>query len=300
MNDAPAAMAIQVTALEKTYRGWFGPGQHALRGLSLSIPRGSAFGLIGPNGAGKTTLIKVLLGVVRPSSGDVRILGGDPDDPAIRARLGYLPERMHLPNALRAEDFLFSVATLKSARLSKADAKSLLDRVGLRAGRQRIGSYSKGMRQRLGLAAALVGAPELLILDEPTDGIDPAGRIDVRKVLLEERARGATLLLNSHLLSETEKVCDRIGVLNFGQLKREGTLESLTAASPLWRLKFDTANEALPGLGLRADGPAYTFDGDTEALDRLLVAARASGAKLIELKRDSNDLEAVLGELLTQ
>ena len=221
---------LAVSQLFKTYKGLFGPAQHALRGLTLSVPQGSAFGLIGPNGAGKTTFIKVLLGVVRPTSGDVTVLGGDPQDTAVRARIGYLPERMHLPAALRARDFLRSVATLKGLTSKDAELIALLERVGLRTGDQRVGTFSKGMRQRLGLAAAMLGQPELLILDEPTDGIDPVGRVEVRALLLEEKKRGATILLNSHLLSETERICDRIGVLD--HVSFASRARSMTCARP--------------------------------------------------------------------
>ena len=217
--------ALCVKNLSKHYRAPFGPGHHALCGLSLAVPKGSAFGLIGPNGAGKTTFIKVLLGVVRATAGQVTVLGGDPQDLEVRARIGYLPEKMHLPSALRARDFLRSVSTLKSLTPTEAELGQLLERVGLENSSQRIGTFSKGMRQRLGLAAAMLGKPELLILDEPTDGIDPLGRIEVRSILLEEKGRGATILLNSHLLSETEKISAGIGVLSHRQLKSEGTLE---------------------------------------------------------------------------
>ena len=170
------------TGLTKTYRSFFGGEHAALRGLTLTIPRGAAFGLIGPNGAGKTTFIKVLLGVVRPSGGEVSVLGGEPGEVSVRARIGYLPERMHLPSALSARQFLRSVATLKGLSPSDVELARALDRVGLADDRRRIGAFSKGMRQRLGLAAAMLGAPDLLILDEPTDGIDPVGRVEVRRL----------------------------------------------------------------------------------------------------------------------
>lgn len=288
--------ALSATALEKTYRGFFG-GQHpALRGLTLAVPRGVSFGLIGPNGAGKTTFIKVLLGVVRPTGGAVSVLGGQPDDLAVRARIGYLPERMHLPGALRALDFLRSIATLKSLTPSDGELRTSLDRVGLSTGHKRIGTFSKGMRQRLGLAAAMLGAPDLLILDEPTDGIDPVGRVEVRKLLLEEKARGATLLLNSHLLSETERVCDRIGVLHEGTLKLEGSLDEVRKVTTRWQVKFagaadDAVLEAAGFVGGR-------FEGDVHELNAALDEVRAKGLELMALAPDARDLEQVLTDVM--
>jgi ABC-2 type transport system ATP-binding protein len=293
------AEALSVTRLVKDYRGLWGPAHRALRGLTLSIPKGVAFGLIGPNGAGKTTFIKVLLGVVRPTEGDVTVLGGDPQDLEVRARIGYLPERMHLPAALSGRHFLRSVATLKSFSPSDVELARLLERVGLKDSPQRIGTFSKGMRQRLGLAAAMLGSPELLILDEPTDGIDPVGRVEVRKLLLEEKQRGATLLLNSHLLSETERVCDRIGVLQQGELKLEGTLDEIRRASSRWTITFvgEVPRGVVEGCGLVSSEKGAEFEGDVTGLNQALDAARARGLQVTAVVPQTRDLEAVLTEL---
>ena len=293
------AEALSVTRLVKDYRGLWGPAHRALRGLTLSIPKGVAFGLIGPNGAGKTTFIKVLLGVVRPTEGDVTVLGGDPQDLEVRARIGYLPERMHLPAALSGRHFLRSVATLKSFSPSDVELARLLERVGLKDSPQRIGTFSKGMRQRLGLAAAMLGSPELLILDEPTDGIDPVGRVEVRKLLLEEKQRGATLLLNSHLLSETERVCDRIGVLQQGELKHEGTLDEIRRASSRWTITFvgEVPRGVVEGCGLVSSEKGAEFEGDVTGLNQALDAARVRGLQVTAVVPQTRDLEAVLTEL---
>ncbi|MFO0601047.1 MAG: ABC transporter ATP-binding protein [Myxococcaceae bacterium] len=293
------SLALSVTALTKDYRSLFSAPQQALRGLTLSIPRGAAFGLIGPNGAGKTTFIKVLLGVVRPTSGAVTVLDGDPEDVKVRARIGYLPERMHLPAALSGRAFLRSVATLKGLHPSDAELAKMLERVGLADSPQRVGTYSKGMRQRLGLGAAMLGSPELLVLDEPTDGIDPVGRVEVRNLLLEEKKRGATILLNSHLLSETERVCDRIGVLTQGQLRLEGTLDDIRQASSRWTVTFttDPSDDALKACGLERHERAITFTGEVAALNAALDRARAAGLQLTALAPQTKDLEAVLTEL---
>lgn len=300
-------LAIEAQAVKKVYRGFFQRtgGQTALAGLDIAIPRGSAFGLIGLNGAGKTTFIKTLLGVVRPTSGRVHVLGGDPEDPAVRARIGYLPERLFLTNAFTPRQFLASVARMKGVRLGDSDLGAQIDRVGLSdAANRKIGGFSKGMRQRLGLAAALVGEPELLILDEPTDGVDPIGRAEIRKLLADERARGTTLFLNSHLLSETERVCDRIGILASGRLVKEGALLDLCGSDTAYRARFapGCSPPSVEALGFRSTDVegAYRIDApDPEALNQKLDAARAQGALLIELSRDLRDLEDVLKEALS-
>lgn len=295
--------AIETASLVKTYRKLFGPGHLALRSVSLSVPRGACFGLIGPNGAGKTTFIKVLLGVARPDSGEVRVLDGEPEDVEVRRRIGYLPERIHLPDVLTARAYLKSLAALKGVRASSAEIEALLDRVGLLEGRARkIKGYSKGMRQRTGLAGALLGKPELLILDEPTDGIDPMGRIEIRNVLLEEKARGATILLNSHLLAETERICDRIAILKNGEILQQGSLDSLTRASHGFHLRFvgDRAHHLINAgfVDVRDDGRCHFPTSDVDAVNRAIDAARADGAKLLSMEAVSKDLEDVMAEAL--
>lgn len=295
--------AVVAESLEKTWKGLFGPPHRALDGLSLRIPRGAAFGLIGPNGAGKTTFIKLLLGVARPTGGSVQVLGGEPDDTAVRARIGYLPERLHLPAALKARDFLRSVATLKSLSPPAAELAALLERVGLKDTLQRIGTFSKGMRQRLGLAAAMLGEPELLVLDEPTDGIDPVGRVEVRDLLLAERRRGATILLNSHLLAETERVCDRVGILEKGRLKLEGALDEVRRASGRFFARFtpETSAEVLAAAGFVHEGNGWAFaSGDVDAVNAAVDQVRQAGGKLVELVPATRDLEDVLTATLEE
>lgn len=316
------APAIEARGLAKAYTSWWGSvsrrdpagrsdargGQRqALAGVDLVVPRGTAFGLIGLNGAGKTTFVKALLGVVLPSAGQLRVLGGTPEEVAVRARIGYVPERLALPAAWSARSYLQSVARLKqrghASASSEQDLERQLQRVGLAgdAGR-RIGQFSKGMRQRLALAAALLGQPELLVLDEPTDGVDPLGRAEIRALLAEERARGATLFLNSHLLSETERMCDRIGILAQGQIVREGSVAELCGSEGSWRARFaDGAPAAeLAALGFLALGDgSFSVAAQTPAeLDERLSVARQRGALLIELRPAARDLESVLAEVL--
>ena len=311
-------LAIEAEGLTKHYRGLLGrPGPMALRGVDLRVPAGAAFGLIGPNGAGKTTFVKALLGVVRPTGGAIRLLGGDPQDPAIRARVGYLPERLELARAWTPVEILGSVARAKRLGLNGQALLGALEAVGLgREARRKVGGFSKGMRQRVGLAAALLGEPELLVLDEPTDGLDPLGRVEVRALLQRALARGATLLLNSHLLAETERVCGRIGVLVGGRIVREGPLDELGGwgglageaaapgaqpgagpAAPRWRVRFaeGAPAAALAAAGFtRGDGGAWRLGGQPAALNGALDAARAAGALILEVAREGTDLEAVL------
>jgi ABC-2 type transport system ATP-binding protein len=297
-------LAISVSSLEKTYSSLFGGRQTALRGVNLDVPQGIAFGLIGPNGAGKTTLLKTLLGVVRSSSGSVRVLGGEPSDASIRRRVGYLPERLHLPAALTATQFLASVGRLKGVPHGAAILRESVVRVGLAEDADRsIGGYSKGMKQRLALAAALLGKPDLLVLDEPTDGVDPLGRAEIRRVLAEERARGATIFLNSHLLSETERICDRIGILAKGRLVKEGPMGELSGDADAFLCRFaePIPREVLAAKGFAPTDDAATFRVRAASPDELNVAldrARADGALLVELRRDTKDLEEILADAL--
>jgi ABC-2 type transport system ATP-binding protein len=290
-------LAIEAEGLEKHYPGAFGrPGTAALRGLTVAVPAGAAFGLIGPNGAGKTTFVKALLGVVHPSAGRVRLLGGDPQDPAVRARVGYLPERLALSPAWTPLELLASVGRLKRLRPPRARLLSLLEEVGIAAeARRRVGGFSKGMRQRVGLACALLGEPELLVLDEPTDGLDPMGRVEVRGLLGRAVARGATVLLNSHLLAETERVCGRIAILVDGRVVREGPLQELSGPAGSFRARFapGAPAERLAGAGFTpGEGGAWRLTGDAAALNAALDRARAAGALLVGLEPEGTDLEA--------
>lgn len=285
--------AVEARALHKAWPRGKTPFV-ALHALDLTIPRGVTYGLVGPNGAGKTTFIKLVLSVARATAGEVRVLGGSPDDTAVRARIGYLPENLHLPPAWTPLAFLASIARLKRCAV---DSQALLGRVGLAANAtQTIGTFSKGMRQRLGLAAALVGAPELLVLDEPTDGIDPLGRVDVRRLLLEEKAKGTTVLLNSHLLSETEKVCDRVGILSGGRLVKDGTLAELTGASGYEvRIASPVALAGLPFV--ERAGVLHFASDDVLVLNQALDGLRRRGGVITGLQRRTLSLEDVLAEV---
>lgn len=293
---------IVVEHLIKEYAGG-GQRKRALDGVSLRVPAGSAFGLVGPNGAGKTTLLKTLLGVVRATAGQVQVFGGSPELPEVRQRIGYLPERLGLPAAWTARAFLHSVARMKGVSDAARDVDRQLERVGLaHAASLRVGTFSKGMRQRLGLSAALLGKPDLLILDEPTDGIDPRGRVEVRQLLLSERARGATIFLNSHLLSETERICDRVGFLVAGKLRHNASLDELSRDAVRWRVRFAEGHDAqaLIALGMSALPNAgwYLIEGDAETLNAMIGKAQACAALVIAVEPEARDLESRFMDLV--
>jgi ABC-2 type transport system ATP-binding protein len=204
---------------------------HALRGVNIQVRAGEIFGLLGPNGAGKTTLVKIMMTVIRPDEAHGTVLGRRLGHPKKLARIGYLPENHRFPAYLTGLQVLDYFAAL--AKVPRRDrrrrAPELLDRVGMTQwGDTRVSKYSKGMLQRLGMAQALMNDPDLVVLDEPTDGLDPLGRREVRLLLQDLRARGKTVFLNSHLLSELEMVCDRVAILVGGYVARQGTLSELT------------------------------------------------------------------------
>jgi ABC-2 type transport system ATP-binding protein len=296
-------LAIEAHGLHKTYSAflWGAPHQ-ALSGVELRVPVGTAFGLIGPNGAGKTTFIKAMLGIVRPTQGTIKLFGQEPHHPEVRARVGYLPERLELPAAFTPPQVLKTVMRLKQLRRVEPDIDAMLSRVGLSPCRDRkVGTFSKGMKQRLGLAAALLGQPELLVLDEPTDGLDPLARVEVRSLLSAELKRGATLFLNSHLLSETEQVCSRIAILDEGRVVREGTLEELKASGGGYLARFAPGADGLllAGCGFVSTSVAtdWRWPGDdVRALNAALDKARDGGALLVALSKDARNLEEVLAK----
>jgi ABC-2 type transport system ATP-binding protein len=231
-----AAPVVTVTNLSKTYRNGLIRKRtvEALKGVSFEVRRGEIFGLLGPNGAGKTTLIKVLLGIVRRSGGEASVLGRPAGDRHGRLRVGYLPEHARIPRHLTAYTALEFYGQLSDMPLADVRRKrdDLLKQVGLADwGTAGVKTFSKGMLQRLGLAQAMLHDPELLVLDEPTDGVDPVGRADIRKTLFALKAQGKTVFLNSHLLQELELVCDRVGILHQGTLRHVGPVKDLTDAT---------------------------------------------------------------------
>jgi ABC-2 type transport system ATP-binding protein len=197
----------------------------------MKVHRGEIFGLLGPNGAGKSTLVKILMTVIRASRADGTVLGNPVGNKETLRKVGYLPEHHRFPDYLTGRQLLDFYASLAGVPRAdrKARAEDLLDLVGMKDwGHTRVKGYSKGMRQRIGIAQSLMNDPDLVVLDEPTDGVDPVGRRDIREMLSVLKSRGKTVLLNSHLLSELEMVCDRVSILVQGQVSRQGTIDELT------------------------------------------------------------------------
>ena len=231
---------ISVDGLVKNYRaGMRRSIVHAVRGISLTVPRGSIVAFVGPNGAGKTTTIHTVLGFIKPTSGQVRVFG-EPPGPGVARRVGYQPEIFYtypFYSAREALRFYGQLAGMSSSELEKA-IPPLLDRMGLSAaGKRPISSYSKGMTQRLGLAQALIHDPELLILDEPTSGLDPEGRRLVLDIVGEEKARGRTVFLSSHILSDVERTCDEVVMVRDGLVVLADRIASFGAVSQSWDIE---------------------------------------------------------------
>jgi len=223
--------ALQLTGVSKDYRlGFWRKRRRVLHGLDLTVEAGETFGYLGPNGAGKSTTIKILLGLVRPTAGAVRLFDRPADEAGVRAAVGFLPESPAFYDYLTGEEFLRYAGRLAGlARAQAAEqAVRLLSRVGLAASADtHLRKYSKGMLQRIGLAHALLGDPRLIILDEPMSGLDPVGRKQVRDLILRLRAEGRTVFFSSHIIPDVEMLCDRVGILLGGRLARVGRLDEL-------------------------------------------------------------------------
>jgi len=278
----------------------------ALDAIDLQVGRGELVGLLGPNGAGKTTAIKLLLGLVRPTLGSGRVLGAPLGDRATRRRIGYLPELFRYQPWLRAEEVLALHAELAgmSPSTRPAAVRSALARVDLtdRAGDQ-VAGFSKGMQQRLGLAVALLGEPELVLLDEPTSALDPVGRAEVREIVRAARDRGATVILNSHLLTEVERVCDRIVIVHQGRIVASGALDDIVAADGVRVRVSDLDPSAHPTLSafgpVQLDGDWLTFRPlELERIPDVVAAIVAAGGRVHAVEPGRGSLEARFLELV--
>jgi ABC-2 type transport system ATP-binding protein len=275
--------ALVTSDLEKRYGG----GVHALRGVDIEVGQGELVGLLGPNGAGKSTLVKIACGLVRPTAGRAEVLGHPAGSVEARRGLGYLPELFRYPGWASGDEVLDLHQRLAGSRGGPAERRDLLRLVGLGdAGGRKVEEMSKGMQQRLGLAQALVGSPKLLLLDEPTSALDPAGRIAVREILEELRRRGIAVLLNSHLLSEVELVCDRVVIISRGATVAAGTPDELARKSGV---EVETAN------GVRRFEDATRDDVPRIVAELVAAGERIYGVAVVRSTLEEVYLEAVAG-----
>ena len=325
-NDSKQILAIDVQKLSKTYReGLIVPRIHpALKEVSLQVAAGEVFGLLGPNGAGKTTLIKVLLGILHPTSGVAEVLKEPAGSKAARRKIGYLPENLVFPRHHTGRSALYfygRLSEMSDSEIAKREDE-LFTLVSLK-GRENeaVRRYSKGMRQRLGLAQAMLHDPDLLILDEPTDGLDPMGRSQIRDVLDNLKKRGKTVFLNSHILQEVELICDRVAIMAKGQLRGIGTIDELIRShtddkagrltlevlgdpekiKSLKVLPFESQIQPIQLGRLGAEEQSrITIQGiGQEGVDSLVDRLRSSNVSIVRMERERPSLEKVFMNIVS-
>jgi ABC-2 type transport system ATP-binding protein len=287
-NGATAIPAVVVHRLTKIFPVPFHPTREvvAVKDLSLSIPPGEVYGLLGPNGSGKSTTLKIILGLVSPTQGRAEIFGRDSRLVESREAVGFLPENPYFYKYLTGAEtlrFFGKLCGMTGAAL-KLRVNELLDLVGLNKARdRRLATYSKGMLQRIGLAQALIHDPRLVVLDEPTAGVDPAGSREIRDLIMDLKRRGITVLLSSHLLAQAQEICDRIGILADGVLVREGRLEELIAIENQTELVIAGASDALvreiESFISRSDAKLLERRKSTTTLERLFLESTGGNDK---------------------
>jgi len=270
---------VETRNLTKVYRDFWGRQKvRALKALDLEIRRGEVFGLLGPNGSGKTTTIKLILGLLFPSGGQALVFGRDATEVTKNERIGYLPEESYLYRFLNAEETLDFYGRLfnMSAPLRRQRTSDLIEMVGLTwAKRRQLKEYSKGMTRRIGLAQALINDPELIVLDEPTTGLDPIGTREMKDLILRLKEEGKTVLMCSHLLADVQDVCDRIGILYQGELKELGRVESLVKVRDVTEIRTtilsDEAQQELKAVVQRHGGRVLSIGNPTSTLEELFL-----------------------------
>ncbi|MFT7669496.1 MAG: ABC-2 type transport system ATP-binding protein [Planctomycetota bacterium] len=302
---------LSVRGLEKTFKTGLlkRNGFHALKGIDLDVGRGQIFGLLGPNGAGKTTMVKILLDLVRDYGGEVKVFGELPSNTLIRRRVGYLPEAHLMPSYLTGWQvmMLFGMLSGHSKKEVQRRAGPILDRVGmLKDCHRKVREYSKGMQQRLGLAQSMIHEPDLIFLDEPTDGVDPIGRARIRELVVEQRDRGATIFINSHLLNEVEMICDNVVILHEGRVLREGTIEELTPRTGTTSFEFrrdpGDLSELLAGLGqgFKQNGSGFDLILSDSELDETIDRLRRADHTIAGIAQRRLSLEESFIDLIKE
>ena len=300
-----AREVVRLEGIVKDFRPGFGlRTKRVLHGLSFQVPAGEIFGFVGPNGAGKTTTLKVLMGLVRPTAGSASILGCNVRTTESRRHVGFLPENPYFHDVLSGRELLHFHAKLagvsRAARAKRVDL--LLDWVGLRAAADtRLGTYSKGMQQRIGIAQALVHDPQVIFLDEPMSGLDPIGRKEIRDLILRLRSEGKTVFMNTHILSDVELLCDRVAILVGGKIRYQGAPHELLDESSretevvASRVGPETvvALEERCGARLRGHGDKVEIRAPEKAVRELLAMLLATGAEIISVTPQRESLEQI-------
>ncbi len=298
-------IALASNNIVKTY-GNGAKAVHALRGVSLTVAPGEIFGLLGKNGAGKTTFIKCVLGIVFLNGGQGTVLGDPFGSIRAKERLGYLPENHRYPLYLTGEQVLNYFGKLSGVNepLLSNRIDETLKIVGMTEWRKtKVRKYSKGMMQRLGLAQALINDPQLIMLDEPTDGVDPVGRKEIREVLLHLKNEGKTIFLNSHLLSEVERISDRVAIMDHGTIVKEGSINDLTRTENVYEIRVaNLTPDLLAKMGssvVRSDGSLLEVrSGTPEDLNQTMDIIRAAGGVIESMTPKKSSLEDVFVDLI--
>jgi ABC-2 type transport system ATP-binding protein len=298
--------AFEAHSISKTFRRWWSRRQvRALQDVSFTVEPGSIFGLLGPNGAGKTTLVKIALTIAYPDAGNIRLLGEPVRNRSILRRIGYLPENPRFPSHLTAWQVLRLYGSLSGADNAtvKKNASKWLERLDLAQwGNMRVAKFSKGMNERLAFAQALVHDPDFIFLDEPTDGLDPLGRMEVRSICRELADRGKTIFINSHILAEIELICDRIALMKSGRIIEQGAVSELTSSAG----GYEIAVPATDGLGewfreknigfSAINGCFFVHAPDRTAANLLIDALRLKNVEIDSLAVKRRTLESVFIE----
>ncbi|MBS1515872.1 MAG: ABC transporter ATP-binding protein [Bacteroidetes bacterium] len=303
---------ISTKNLKKEYKGSGFSKERitALKNFSFTVNEGDIFGLLGPNGAGKTTLVKILLGIVYPTEGDASIFGESIKNEKYKTKIGYLPENHKFPNYLTGEQVLHYFGMLSG--LSNAQVKSRSDEylkiVDMEKWKKtKIKKYSKGMMQRLGIAQAMINEPDLIFLDEPTDGVDPIGRKEIRDILIGLKDKGKTIFLNSHLLSEIELICNKVAILNKGELIKEGTIDEITSTGN--KHVFTTSDLSDDVINILLNQYFATLHGknefivnsdSAESLNTVIDILRKNNVNILSLTKEKNTLENMFINLIEQ
>jgi ABC-2 type transport system ATP-binding protein len=287
---------LDLSGIRKTYRG----GVEALKGIDLQVPRGCIYGLLGPNGAGKSTMVKILTTLIRKSGGDGTMLGKPIGDRSALQRVGLLPEHAQFPDYLTGRQVIEFTAGLQDVSSSemKSRTDSLLDLVQMTDAQSRkMKGYSKGMKQRIGIAQALVNDPEIVFLDEPTDGVDPAGRRDFRLLMKQLREEGRTIFINTHILSELEPIVDRVAIISNGDLLGEGILDDLRSEKPDYHVEFEGALSGTTKLAMEKGGLAVKSGlitlptSKAEEVQHVIDQLRSEGLVISRVERKTQSLE---------